>query len=81
MHWVRDTKVYAHERLRVQTSPLLTIAGCTGTRPKSLVGKNPLLYEDVQFQVFPPQQGELLPVIAMTVTLKHIKRSGGKSRR
>jgi len=81
MHWVRDTEVFAHERLRVGMSALLIFAGCTATRPRALVGKKALLYEDIQFQVFPPSPGEQLPTVAMTLNLKHTKRSGGKSRR
>jgi hypothetical protein len=48
-HWVRDRQVFAHERLRVQMSPLIIFAGTTATRPAALVGKRPLLYEDIQF--------------------------------
>ncbi|KAI9763366.1 MAG: hypothetical protein M1840_000558 [Geoglossum simile] len=59
-HWVRDTEIFAHERLRVQMALLLLISGCTATRP--VRGKGPI------------------PVIAMRLSLKHIKRSGGKSR-
>jgi hypothetical protein len=62
-------------------SPLLTIAGCTATRPRALVGKKPLLYEDIEFQVFPSLPGGQLSRVIMTLNLKHIKRSGGKSRR
>ncbi|KFZ13522.1 hypothetical protein V501_03678 [Pseudogymnoascus sp. VKM F-4519 (FW-2642)] len=80
-HWVLDTEVYAHERLRVQLSPLLIIAGCTATRPKALVGKRPLLYKDIEFQVFPPSIKERPPIIVMILNLKHIKRSGGKSKK
>jgi hypothetical protein len=72
---------YAHERFRLQMSPLLTIAGCTATRPRTLFGKRPLLYEDIQFQVFPPASEGQLSRVVMTLNLKHIKRSGGKSRR
>ena len=81
VHWVRDTEVFLHERFRVQMSPLLIIAGCTATRPSALVGKRPLLYEDIQFQVFSPSIGGQLSRVIMTLNLKHIKRSGGKSRR
>ena len=45
-HWVRDTEVFVHKRLRVQMSPFLTLAGCTATWPKALVG---LQYKDIEF--------------------------------
>ena len=48
-HWVRDTEVFTHKRLRVQMSPLITIAGCTATRLSALVGEKPLLYSDIEF--------------------------------
>jgi hypothetical protein len=74
-------EVYAHERLRVQLLPLLIIAGCTATRPKALVRKRPLLYKDIEFQVFPSSIKGRLPIIVMKLNLKHIKRSGGKSKK
>ncbi|KAF7894704.1 uncharacterized protein EAF01_010154 [Botrytis porri] len=76
-HWVRDTEVYAHERLRVQMSPFLNLAGCTATRPKALVG---LLYEDIEFQLFPPLIKGQPPIVVMKLNLKRIKRSGGKKK-
>ena len=77
-YWVRDTEVFAHERLRVQMALLLLISGCTATRPGALVGKRPLLYSDIKLFLV---QGEgQVPVIAMRLSLKHIKRSGGKYR-
>ncbi|KAG0645145.1 hypothetical protein D0Z07_9226 [Hyphodiscus hymeniophilus] len=77
-HWVRDREVFAHERLRVQQSALLIFAACTSTRPKALVGKRPLLYEDIEFQVFPPPVKGQPPIVILILNLKHIKRSGGK---
>lgn len=77
-HWVRDRQVFAHERLRVQKSPLMIFAGATSTRPASLVGKEPLLYEHIEFQVFPPPAEGLPAAIIMVLNLEHIKRSGGK---
>jgi hypothetical protein len=78
---VRDTEVFLHKQFWVQMSPLLIIASCTATRPSALVRKRPLLYKDIEFQVFSPSiRGQLSRVI-MTLNLKHIKRSGGKSRR
>ena len=78
---MRDTEVFAHERFQVQMSPLLTIASCTATRLRALVGKRPLLYEDIEFRVFlPSHEGQLARVI-LTLILKHNKRSSGKSRR
>jgi hypothetical protein len=76
-HWVRDRQVFPHERLRVQESPLMIFAGATATRPAALVGKRPLLYEDIEFQVFPPPAKGLPPAIIMVLNLKNIKRSGG----
>jgi hypothetical protein len=48
-HRVRDPEVYAHERLRVQLSPFLDLAGCTATRRKALVD---VQYKDIEFQLF-----------------------------
>jgi hypothetical protein len=79
-HWVRDTEVFPHERLRLQHSLLLIYGGCTSTRPKALVGKRPLLYEDIEFQVFPPPFKGRPPIIILVINLKHIKRSGGKKK-
>jgi hypothetical protein len=78
-HWVHDTEVFAHERLRIQMALLLVIGGCTATRPSALVGKRPLLYEDIELVlVRNPVKGS--PSLGMKVNLKNIKRSGGKSR-
>jgi hypothetical protein len=77
-HWVRDTEVFGHERLRVQMSPFLTLAGCTATRPKALVG---LQYKDLEFQLFPPAMKGRRPIIIMKVNLKRIKRTGGKRKK
>ncbi|KAH0559988.1 hypothetical protein GP486_003490 [Trichoglossum hirsutum] len=77
-HWVRDTEIFAHERLHVQMAFLLLVSGCTATRPGALVGKRPLLYSDIK--LFLVQGEEQVPTIAMRLSLKHIKRSGRKSR-
>ncbi|KAG9240227.1 hypothetical protein BJ878DRAFT_449867 [Calycina marina] len=77
-HWVRDTEVFAHELLRVQLSPFLTLAGCTATRPKALVG---LRYEDIEFQLFPPPVKGRPPIVIMKLNLKHVERSSGKRKR
>jgi len=79
-HWVRDREAFAHERLRLQSPPLLLVAACTSTRPKALVGRRPLLYEDIEFQVFPPPTKGRPPIIILILNLKHIKRSGGKKK-
>ena len=77
-HWVRDTEVFAHERLRVQLSPFLTLAGCTATRPKALVG---LRYEDIEFQLFPPRVKGRPPIIIIKLNLKRVKRFNKKRKR
>jgi hypothetical protein len=77
-HWVRDTEVFAHERLRVQLSPFLDLAGCTATRPKALVG---LQYKDIEFQLFPPLIKGRPPIIIMKLNLKRIKRTGRKRKK
>jgi hypothetical protein len=59
-------------------SALLIFAGCTATRPRTLVRRKALLYEDIQFQVFPSSPGEQLPRVAISLNLKHTKRSGGE---
>ena len=61
--------------------PLLIIASCTATRPGAIVGTKPLLYEDIEFQVFPPSHEGQLARVILTLILKHNKRSGEKSRR
>jgi hypothetical protein len=45
---VRDTKVFALEWLGVQTALLLLLAACTVSVPVALVGKRPLLHEDIK---------------------------------
>jgi hypothetical protein len=79
-HWVRDKQVFAHERLRVQMSPLIIFAGATATRPAALVGERPLLYKDIEFQVFPPPAVGQPPAVILVLNLKHIKRSGGRKK-
>jgi hypothetical protein len=81
MHWVCDTEVFVHKQLWVRMSALLILAGCTATRPRALVRKKALLYKDIQFQVFSPLSGEQLLTVAITLNLKHIKRSDRKSQR
>ncbi|KXX73588.1 hypothetical protein MMYC01_210372, partial [Madurella mycetomatis] len=76
-HWIRDKEVFAHKRLRVQLAANLILAGATATRPGALIGQ--LHYEDLEFQLFPPLSGEERPRMALKVSLKNIKRSGGKS--
>ncbi|OBT38582.1 hypothetical protein VE00_11143, partial [Pseudogymnoascus sp. WSF 3629] len=80
-NWVDDTELYPHERLRVQESLLMDFGGCTSSRPKALVGKRPLLYSDITFQLFPSTVKGKRPIIVMTLNLQHIKRSGGKSKK
>jgi hypothetical protein len=58
---------------------LLLISGCTATRPGALVGKRPLLYDDIKLFLVRDERSSV-PVIAMRLSLKHIKRSGGKSK-
>ncbi|KAK3935512.1 hypothetical protein QBC46DRAFT_367527 [Diplogelasinospora grovesii] len=76
-HWIRDEEVFAHERLRVQLAANLILAGATATRPGALIGQ--LLYEHLEFQLFPPLPGEKRPRVVLMVNLEHIKRSGGES--
>ena len=78
---MQDAEVFAYKRLQVPMSLLLTIAGCTATRLGAIVRKRLLLYKDIQFQVFPPSTRGQPSRVVMTLNLKHIKRSGGKSRR
>lgn len=75
--WIRDDEVFSHERLRVQLSANLILAGATATRPGALIGQ--LLYENLEFQVFPPVLGDVRPRIALIVNLEHIKRTAGSS--
>ncbi|PVH71726.1 hypothetical protein DL98DRAFT_553525 [Cadophora sp. DSE1049] len=78
--WVRDQEVFPHERLRVQESPLNIFSACTATRPAALVGEKPLLYEDLEFQVFPPPIRGQPPIIILVLNLTNIKKSGGKKK-
>ncbi|KAJ6437019.1 hypothetical protein O9K51_10316 [Purpureocillium lavendulum] len=75
--WIRDEQPFAHERLRVQLAANLILAGATATRPGALIGM--LLYENLEFQLFPPVPGETRPRIALIVNLEHIKRTAGRS--
>lgn len=75
--WIRDEQPFAHERLRVQLAANLILAGATATRPGALIGM--LLYENLEFQLFPPMPGETRPRIALIVNLEHIKRTAGRS--
>ncbi|ODA78130.1 hypothetical protein RJ55_06734 [Drechmeria coniospora] len=75
--WIRDEQQFAHERLRVQLAANLILAGATATRPGALIGM--LLYENMEFQVFPPVTGDIRPRIALVVNLEHIKRTAGSS--
>ncbi|KAH8749960.1 hypothetical protein F5882DRAFT_238532, partial [Hyaloscypha sp. PMI_1271] len=61
-------------------SLLLIYSGYISTRPKALVGKRPLLYEDIEFQVFPPPFKGQPPIIILVINLKYIKRSSGKKK-
>lgn len=76
-HWIRDEEVFAHERLRVQLAANLIVAGATATRPGALIGQ--LLYEHLEFQLFPPLPGEQRPRVVLKVNLEHVKRSGGET--
>ena len=76
-HWIRDSEVFAHERLRVQLATNLILAGATATRPGALIGQ--LRYEHLEFQLFPPLASGERPRVVLRVNLEHIKRSGGRS--
>ncbi|KAK0701564.1 hypothetical protein B0T26DRAFT_681697 [Lasiosphaeria miniovina] len=76
-HWIRDEEVFAHERLRVQLAANLIFAGATATRLGALIGQ--LLYEHLEFQLFPPLPGDQRPRVVLKVNLENIKRSGGES--
>ncbi|KAG4439199.1 hypothetical protein IFR05_005320 [Cadophora sp. M221] len=78
--WVRDKGIFPHERLRVQESPLNIFSLCTSTRPAALVGISPLLYEALEFQVFPPPVLGHPSLVVLVLNLTNIKRSGGKKR-
>lgn len=73
-----DQHVYAHERLRVEMTEALILAGATSTRPGALIEN--LCYKDVEFHVFPPSPGSKRARIGMIVTLRKTKRTAGKSR-
>ena len=61
----------------MQLAANLILAGATATRPGAFIGQ--LLYEHLEFQLFPPFPGEMRPRPALKVNLENIKRSGGES--
>ena len=61
----------------MQLAANLILAGATATRPGALIGQ--LLYEHLEFQLFPPLLGDERPRVVLKVNLKHIKRSAGDS--
>lgn len=63
--------------MRVQLAANLILAGATATRPGALIGQ--LLYEHLEFQLFPPLPGERRPRVVLRVNLENIKRSGSES--
>ncbi|KAF4331615.1 hypothetical protein FBEOM_14629, partial [Fusarium beomiforme] len=77
-HYVYDTKIYAHETLRVQLSPILLIVGATGTQPDAFIGS--VLYKHVEFQLFLQSPGEKRPCFGLVVDLINIKKTAGSSR-
>ena len=76
-----DTKVFAYKQLWVRMSALLIFARYTATRLRAFVRKKALLYKDIQFQVFLPLPREQLLIVAITLNLKHTKRSSRKSQK
>ncbi|KAI5465089.1 hypothetical protein BGZ63DRAFT_351240 [Mariannaea sp. PMI_226] len=77
-NYVLDDYVYAHERLRVQLGLLLITAGATTTRPGALIGK--VLYEDIEFQLFPPGPGEERSRLGLVVNLVNLKNGGSRKK-
>lgn len=73
-NWIRDEESLQHERLRVQIVPKLILAGATSQRPDAL-GR--LLYEHLEFQVFPPLEPGSRSRIVLVVNLEHMKRAAG----
>lgn len=61
----------------MQLAANLILAGATATRPGALIGQ--LLYEHLEFQLFPPLPGERRPRVVLRVNLENIKRSGSES--
>ena len=55
----------------------LILTGATAIRPGAFIGQ--LLYEHLEFQLFPPLQGDQRPRVVLKVNLENIKRSGGES--
>ncbi|KAH7363524.1 hypothetical protein B0T11DRAFT_353822, partial [Plectosphaerella cucumerina] len=76
-HYILDSEIYAHERLRVQLALILIIAGATATRPDALIGR--VLYKHIEFQLFPPAAEGERPRLGLVWNLEHIKRSAGVS--
>lgn len=74
-HWMRDTEVFPHERMRLQLAMILLLAGATSTRPGALLK---LRYRDVTFAVFPSQDGVSRSNLTMTIRLTETKTRGGK---
>ncbi|KAK6197684.1 Arginyl-tRNA--protein transferase 1 [Pestalotiopsis sp. IQ-011] len=74
-HWLSDTEVFPHERLRLQLAILLTIAGATSSRPTALLS---LRYGDLNFAVFPPSKDLKRSQLTLTMRLTNTKRRGFK---
>ncbi|KAH6668513.1 hypothetical protein B0J14DRAFT_658420 [Halenospora varia] len=72
-NWVRDTQVYPHERFRLQTPFLWLCGGFTTTRPGALPA---VLYKHVRLWLVRGNGG--VPILAMTLRLEDVKRSGGE---
>ncbi|KAJ2984138.1 hypothetical protein NUW58_g6135 [Xylaria curta] len=72
-HWIRDTEVFSHERLRLQLAAMLILSGPTSSRPTAI---SRIKYKDITFALFPSQEGR--PYLTMRVRLTETKTRGGK---
>lgn len=62
----------------MQLAVALILGGATTMRPGSLIRS--LCYKDVQFLLFPPAPGSTRARVGMTIRIRKVKRTAGKSK-
>ncbi|KAI0550140.1 hypothetical protein F4679DRAFT_595032 [Xylaria curta] len=72
-HWIRDTEIFPHERLRVELATMLILGGPSAARPGSLID---IKYEDITLSLFPSKLGR--PVLGMFVRQRNMKGPVGR---
>lgn len=72
-HWIRDTEIFSHERLRLQLAAMLILSGPTSSRPAALTH---IKYKDITFALFPSPHGR--SCFTMRVRLTETKNRAGE---